>query len=899
MRLLFVLMLLPSLVKAAESFSVGLLDDRAPYSDFTILHRPEGALPEILELLSVPGESPLTLTPAMDMPQLESLLRKRQVSMILPPPLSPPPDDVLTSHPLLYQRWALVSRNNHLPIRLNHDLNLNQQRILLLRSSPVGPRLTTLWPNIVLEQETELRDALKMLNAGAADGLVCDAALADMLAHNLYPGKLISEPLPGVASDQAFWLLPGQEALLERINQRIDTLPPGAAPSVITRWLLSAALSDIQPVASLEGWPDYVVIACAVASLFLIAFLVSEIIRRRRADLGLLNALSYWQTLLNSVPEPLLACDPAGTVTHCNPALLRALRLRADQVIGRTTDQLWALCPMRPAPGHHDWVATLTTRQPRFADRILRVQGEDREIAQWLAVYCDSRNVPQGLLIGWYDISERKRLERELAVSSREAVRASREKTEFLARMSHEIRSPMNAILGLLELEKQKRDEPGSPLSVAYAASCQLLHIIGGVLDLSKIEAGEITLQLQSVALDALLRQVSDTGSALAVQKGLRMERDTDAVRGCHYRTDGPRLSQVLGNLLSNAIKYTPEGFVGLAVTREPSACGRERLTFTVTDSGPGIARDMQKKILQPYVQVDPDAPDSSGLGLAICTQLLKLMNSHLQIASEPGKGAAFSFTLLLEKAEPPPAAGPAEPLSTPGRPQRILVVDDQAANRTVMTLQLESLGHRVTTCDDGRQAEALLMQQTFDLVLTDCQMPVMSGYQLAQRVRAREGERGGYQVIVGCTASAFSDEQVRCLRSGMDAVLIKPLTLQDLRGMLSEQQQACLNMAEIRAMAAGQPHIIATLLGELRRSSGEERRTLAETPPLREKEYAAALHRQKGSFALAGFQAGVALCGQIESALAAESAAMSPLYGLQLNALIMRFIALLAAEEQ
>lgn len=899
MRRLFLLgLLLPATLSAANNLRVGLLDDRAPYSDFNMLSRPDGALPEILELLSVPGKVPLTPVPAMDLPQLENMLLKREVSMVLPPPLSTPPDGVLESRPLVHQRWALISRNNHLPVSFNHDLNLSKQRILLLRNSPVGPLLTSLWPDVVLEQGMGLSNALKMLNAGAADGLVCDSTLADMLTHNLYPGRLVSEVLPGVSSGQALWMLPGQEPLLERINQRIDAIPPGATASVITRWLLSSALSDMRSEKEQDSvYFDYFVIASGIISLFLIAFLVSEIFRRRRAELGLRDALSYWQTLLNSVPTPLLVCNPAGKITHCNQTLLIALKLNTDQVIGETLEQFWEYNPVAPPLEHQEWVAAISTLEPRFSDRTLCVQGQDREIAQWLAAYCDSRNVPQGLLIGWYDISERKRLERDLAVSSQEAIRASREKSEFLARMSHEIRSPMNAILGLLELEKQKQAEPDSAINIAYAASCQLLQIVGEVLDLSKIEAGEITLQLQNGALYPLLRQVVGICTPLAAQKGLRMDIDIEAVRTCHYRMDGAKLGQILGNLLSNAIKYTDAGFVSLKVLRDGSGSHVERLIFEIGDSGLGIAEEMQEKILQPYIQVDPGSPDSTGLGLAICTQLLKLMGSYLRIESEPGRGARFSFALLLKTSEEPTACPPPELPIKQEQPLRILVVDDQPANRMVMKLQLESLGHQVTTGEDGRQAESLLMQQNFDLVLTDCQMPVMSGYQLAKRVRQREAKAGGYQVIVGCTANAFSDEQKRCLQSGMDAMLIKPLTLLALRRMISEQQQVRLDMTEIKSIAAGQPQIITTIIDELLRSSEKDRLQLSVISPQQIEQYGAVLHRQKGSFALAGFQSGVSLCQQIENAIAAGNTVVYPVYCLKLNALIMRFIDCLSVE--
>jgi len=893
-RLLLLGLLLPTLAGAVDKISVGLLDDRAPYSNFNVWQRADGALPELLNALSIPGQIRFTTQPAADLEQLTQLLQQRKVAMVLPPPLSIPPPGVLVSHPVLQQNWALITRNNHLPLHTHHTTNLNQQRILILNNSPVGSRVIAAWPDVVLEGGHTLSEALKLLNAGAADGLVCDAALADMLTHNLYPGVLSSEALP-IGSRQTLWLAPGEEALLQRVNQRIDALPAGTAASVITRWLLSAALADMHSGnEDTSIFFDSVVIVSSILSLFLIAFLLSEILRRRRAERGLLDALTYWQTLLNSVPTPLLVCNPVGEITHCNQTLLSLLQLKSEQVIGVTLAQFLAHNPIEPPLAHQDWVDAINTKHPQFSDRTICINHEIREIIQWLAVYSDSRQVPQGLLIGWYDISERKRLERELAITSQQAVDASKEKSDFLARMSHEIRSPMNAILGVLELEQQKQTQPNSALNIAYAASRQLLQIVGGVLDLSKIEAGEIHLQPQNIALYPLLTQVVDTYTTLARQKGLRLDSDIEAVWQHHYRADGTKLMQVLNNLLSNAIKYTEQGFVSLQVIRELADDGQDSLTFRITDSGSGIAAEMQEKILQPYVQLDPDAPASSGLGLAICTQLLKLMDSTLQVDSMMGQGSSFSFTLQLEN-----MPEQAESLNASGQeqvvqPLQLLVVDDQPANLVVMKLQLEKLGHQVTTCDDGKQADKLLMQQSFDFVLTDCQMPIMTGYQLAQRQRERELGKGMHQVIIGCTANAFSDEQKRCLDAGMDDVLIKPLTLQDLRQMLAEQQQIQLDMAEIKAMAAEQPQIILSIVDELQRSSEQDRQLLLEASTSQPEQYAAVLHRQKGSFALAGFLAGSTLCQRMEKALKTQDVAVFPIFRLQLNALILRFIALL-----
>ncbi|AGB84048.1 signal transduction histidine kinase [Serratia sp. FGI94] len=743
-----------------------------------------------------------------------------------------------------------------------------------------------------------MSEALKLLHAGAADGIVCDAALADMLVHNLYPTQLSSELLPGVHSIQTLWFAPGEEALRQKVNLVIDNLPPGLAASIVTRWLLSASLDDIHPGTSTdrELFNALVVISC-ILSLFLSAFLLAEILRRRRAERGLLDALTYWQTLLNSIPTPLIVLNPLGEITHCNQALLKSLQLTSKQVIGSSLETMLAHNPISPVVNHQEWITALSSMKPQFSDRTILIQGEEKEIVQWLAVYNDSRLIPQGLLLGWYDISERKRLERELAKALQQATDVSREKSDFLARMSHEIRSPMNAILGVLELEGGAEKAADSALNIAYVASRQLLQIVGDVLDLSKIEAGEMQLQVQNCALYPMLEQIVETYITLAEQKGLRLDCDIESVWRHYYSVDSAKLTQILNNLLSNAIKYTDQGYVSLQVTVIAEGEGRDTLTFRVEDSGIGIAADKQEKILQPYIQLDHASPASTGLGLPICTQLLKLMGSSLHIRSAAGKGSRFAFSLLLDCIAEPPVSGGKTPGNDVENALRLLVVDDQRANLSVMKLQLETLGHWVVTCNDGREAEQLLLSQSFDIVLTDCQMPVMNGYQFTETIREREKNGEDYQVIIGCTANAFNDEQRRCLEAGMDGVLIKPVTLQDLRALFAEQQQVRLCLSEIIAMAGQQSNIVISVLDELRCSTEHDRQQILELSLEEQDKLAQVLHRQKGSFALAGFQPGVMVSQLMEQALQVYDEPALRIFRLQLNALSLRFISLLERE--
>lgn len=884
---------------AVDEVDVGLIDDNAPYSDFDVWKRAEGMLPGLIDLLTNPDRIIFKYKPIDNLENLIKSLKEHKFNVAFPPQFSTPPDGILVSDPLYIQTWKLITRKSYLGFRHGRSIDLNNKRIYVLRNSPAVEIIKKTWPTVSFEEGISINEALKLLNTGAVDGIVIDSSLADMLANNFFPDHLIKVDIPYINTELSLWLAPDQNELLSTINKRIAEIQPSTISSMATRSLFSSLSFDSNKENFTENtFINAWVLVCSLSSLFLIVFLTSEKFHRRRAERDLLDSLTYWQTLLNSVPTPLLVCNLTGKITHCNHKLLTTLSLNNEDVIGSTFEQLTKQNFIDPVIDHSDWLKTISTLESQFSDRKLHIHSSENvcDITLWMAVYKDSRNIPQGILIGWFDISERKRLENELVVTTNKALCASNEKSDFLARMSHEIRSPMNAVLGILELELQKQQHPDSVLNVAYSASRQLLNIIGDVLDLSKIEAGEMQLQNHNCNLTSLLTQTIKTYSVLAAKKGLRLESDFQSIYKKHYSLDSTKLTQILSNLLSNAIKYTDKGWIKIQVLCETIDSSHDVLTFRIEDTGMGIVHDMQEKILNPYVQVDPNSPASTGLGLTICTKLLRLMNSSLHIVSAPDKGSCFSFTLRQERVN--------EKLNITidrklvcENPLEILVVDDQPANLVVMKLQLEKLGHNVTTCDDGKKAEYLLAQKSFNILLTDCQMPVMTGYELASRQRLSEQQTGNYQIIIGCTANAFSNERKKCLEAGMDDVLIKPITLHDLSKVLSEQRTSIVKLEEIYALTSKQPHLVNSIILQLQQSSEEERNRILDLVNKKTEDadmYKAIIHRQKGSFALAGFVSGVEHCEFIEQALEVNDVSNLPLFCLQLNRFISRFIFLL-----
>ncbi len=374
------------------------------------------------------------------------------------------------------------------------------------------------------------------------------------------------------------------------------------------------------------------------------------------------------------------------------------------------------------------------------------------------------------------------------------AVAASRAKSEFLANMSHEIRTPLNGVVGMLALLA------GTPLTdpqrryaaVADASAASLLTLINDILDFSKIEAGKLELEAVPFDLPGVVADAAAVLSARAQAKGLRLACDVDPGLARRRVGAGDRVRQVLVNLLGNAVKFTDAGSVTLAVTADDG--DGDRVRFAVTDTGVGIPPDRLHRLFQTFSQVDASTTrkyGGTGLGLAISRQLAGLMGGTVGVTSAVGRGSTFWFTARLPADAAAPTtpalaavAGPA-PAVTAGR--RLLVAEDNDVNQMVVGELLRRLGYAADLVDDGRAAVAAVARGGYDLVLMDCQMPEMDGFEAAAAIRAAEAADGrGRLPVVALTANAIVGDRERCLSAGMDDYLSKPIDPQALAATLA-----------------------------------------------------------------------------------------------------------------
>jgi two-component system sensor histidine kinase EvgS len=522
--------------------------------------------------------------------------------------------------------------------------------------------------------------------------------------------------------------------------------------------------------------------------------------------------------------------------THVNPFAEQMLGYAKDELLGRRArlqaepdSEAAAAVPSAPPLLDDAELALVANELTAVLDREVppnwRVLGALAELGQapreWTLIRKDGRRVPvlmaisamkdeRGALVGLLtvatDLTEIKQLEGELRESEQRARDASRAKSAFLAAMSHEIRTPIIGVTGMVEVLGHTRldDDQRRALNIIQHSAQSLLQIIGDILDFSKIEAGKLDLNPVSTSLRKLVATTAYNFLGSASSKGLNLTFEVDDGLARAHLADPVRLRQILGNFLSNALKFTEQGSVTLRARRLPERAGdppstsRERVEFSVADTGIGVSEDAQRRLFQPFTQAESSTTrryGGTGLGLTICRRLAELMGGEVTMRSTPGVGTTMILDVELALGDPDAIEGgetlePLEqatfvPRRLPGRDEAererslILLVDDHPTNRLVIARQLGLAGFVCDTAEDGEQGLERWRSGRYALVLSDIHMPKMDGYQMTQAMRADEQTRALPRTpIVALTAAAMKGDAERSLGAGMDDYLIKPVTI-------------------------------------------------------------------------------------------------------------------------
>jgi PAS domain S-box-containing protein len=453
------------------------------------------------------------------------------------------------------------------------------------------------------------------------------------------------------------------------------------------------------------------------------------------------------------------------------------------------------------------------------------------------------------------DITERKRAEEELVkykehleetvqrrteelrLSRDAAEAANKAKSVFLANMSHELRTPLNAILGFSQMMQQDRSLAPAQyenLDIINRSGKHLLKLINDVLEIAKIEAGKLQLEIAPFDLHALVREVSDMMHLRAQQKGLELELDQSSDFPRYIRGDEARMRQILVNLVSNAVKFTDQG--GVTIRLWVKGNEQPHLQLEVEDTGPGISEANQENLFKPFVQLQEGATQGgTGLGLSIVRQFTKLMGGSVAVQSTPGKGSLFRAELPLMVADDKEiarlsSARQGEVIGlVPGQPvYRILIAEDQRDNQLLLARLMSELGLEVKVAGNGKECIELFKQWRPDLIWMDRRMPVMDGIEAARRIRQLPG--GDKVKIVAVTASAFKEQQSALRAAGMDDTVRKPFLFSEIYDSLARQlkiEYRYRRAPEKTAPTSLTPTMLADLEQELQHELREALETL------------------------------------------------------------------------
>jgi PAS domain S-box-containing protein len=518
-----------------------------------------------------------------------------------------------------------------------------------------------------------------------------------------------------------------------------------------------------------------------------------DVTERRRIEVALREEEARFRYIYENSPVMMHSIDRQGIVRNVNGKWLEEMGYSREEVLGHNIE--FALTPesvksmlndIRPQLWRNGQVKNVEYQYVKKDGTVIDVVVE--------ATVMNDPTWGRVSLSAVRNVTERKKAQRDLIEAREAAEQASRAKSEFLANISHEIRTPINGIIGMTELtlNTQLTSEQQEYLETVQMSAESLLSLINDFLDFSRIEAGKLDL----VAMDFSLRDfMGNTMSTLAVhahRKGLELIYHVPSTTPDALKGDPGRLRQVLVNVVGNAVKFTDKGEVVVRVVPDSEQDNEVRLHFTVTDTGIGIPVDKQQKIFHTFEQVDTSTSrkyGGTGLGLAISSQLVEKMGGNIWVESELNKGSTFHFVVSLGLQKPPaetPIFGDTGDL----KDLSLLVVDDNATNRRILEETVLQWGMKPTVVDSGQTALAAMevaynVGRPFKLVLTDCMMPGMDGFQLAERINSDSRLKAA--TIIMLTSAGERGDASRCVNLGISAYLLKPIKQSELLFTLSK----------------------------------------------------------------------------------------------------------------
>jgi signal transduction histidine kinase/CheY-like chemotaxis protein/HPt (histidine-containing phosphotransfer) domain-containing protein len=730
--------------------------------------------------------------------------------------------------PFLTYRSVIVVRDD---VPFVPDITaLLDKRFALVTGYTETHALLERYPALKVVPAADVGKALEAVALGKADATVGNIAVLHYKLRELGLANL-KVAAPADDRDWRVYIAVRDDwpELVSILNKGLATITPEERQRILDRWINVEFERGLDP-ATVWRRTGQALGGAAVVAIFMFVYLRRlrrEIAERRQLQHALGEARQHVVDMAQGLPgvvyQSIVRPDGSGEVVFGREAYYNLLGI--DHGDSRLD---WATLESVVLEEDRQRLKDTMTHAVKTLGLLtvdFRVRGDNGP--RWIHIEAIPKrsNDPSvaGIWNGYaMDITERKRLEADLAASQDAANAANRAKSEFLANMSHEIRTPMNAIIGLshLTLKTDLNHRQRDYLTKISGAAQSLLRIVNDVLDVSKIEAGQLQLEHIRFNIHTIFDDlISIVGHRLA-EKGLELRMDVGAELPAHLVGDPLRLSQVLLNLTNNAVKFTPRGFVAVRARVVENLGDDVRVRFAIEDSGVGLTQEQSGRLFRPFVQADSSTTrqfGGTGLGLSISKRLVELMGGEIGVESTPGAGSTFWFTIKLKRAplaEQAPAVVSAAPTANL-RGARILLAEDNPINQQVAVELLQGAGAAVEVAANGQEALAMVQAKAYDVVLMDLQMPVMDGLQSARAIRAMP--RFAQLPIVAMTASVMSGDRDRCLEAGMNDHISKPVSIDQLMGTLARwlpERQVGASAATPAPAATGAASLPAELDG-------------------------------------------------------------------------------------
>lgn len=784
----------PEPVARPDPLRIGFPPNAPPLSYTDASGQPGGLAGEYARRLREAGTT-LSFEPSHDWYDLREKMRAGTIDAVMAVAndsawLGP---DWVFSQPFVTVPNVIVTRSGRGAVRDMKELA--GKRVLL--SDPERLRAAVLQraPHARIVAARSAEQALQRLLDGEGQAYIGNRALVDALLRDRFAGQLQVAAPAGFDDALSLAVQRRHAPLALRFDRLLQAMDPHERQALHDDWLTARHRDGIDG-RTVMRWGAAIIVA-------LLAGLLVHALGRRRLRREIAARRALQQRL----------ADVTGNL----PAVVHQMRRHADGRLGfpyiagdtlplfgidreQVMADAGALLERIHADDRADVEAAIERAARDFLPLVIEFRVPAGAAPRWLRTQAQPYASDAGTVAWsgyWVDVTEAHAQAEALVQAKAAAEQAAAAKARFLATMSHEIRTPMSGVLGMLEMLAHSPLQPEQRRHVTEAgrAAQGLRRMLDDILDYAKIDAGALRLDPLPLPLRPLLESLQRQFAPLAAERGLGLRVEIDARLAAAHEVDGLRLRQVLQNLLANAVRFTAGGEVALKVdVLEGSVASLQELRLQVSDTGAGIQPDRLQALSQPLAT--PSVPDpgtgGTGLGLAICQRLVVLMGGRLLVRSTPGAGTEVDVLLQLPVASDDdlaatlPGPGSVAPLPETMRAARVLVVEDHPTAQAMMAWRLQQLGVAHAVASDGREALQHLAASSFDLVVTDCRMPVMDGYAFTRLLREREQRQGDRRLpVVALTASLLEDDLRRCRDAGMDEVLTKPLSLAHLRQCL------------------------------------------------------------------------------------------------------------------